>query len=178
MISVDKLTRQTETHGKPCFAHTSPSISALSHLKCTNEPGAHSRTTRTCTHLHALGARLEARLVGISHFVVHPSASGPDVCFLQDLFTAPNARGEGVGRALIVTVSGSARERVVGVSTGLLTSRTPQRETCMTGWLRTAASSTTRSSCQGDDSPCVIAGASRTPGPGSVASLPERCDSR
>ena len=78
------------------------------------EQAAYDRAWRefaSGARMHARGAWSDDALVGNAHFLVHPSTSGPDVCYLQDLFTASEARGRGVGRALIEAVAEWARER-------------------------------------------------------------------
>jgi GNAT superfamily N-acetyltransferase len=59
--------------------------------------------------VHGLAARLDGRLVGIAHYIFHPSTWAERVCYLQDLFTHPQARGHGVARVLIASVAGKAR---------------------------------------------------------------------
>jgi GNAT superfamily N-acetyltransferase len=59
--------------------------------------------------VHALVAESEGRLVGLVHYIFHRSTGTIDpVCYLQDLFTTPEARGRGVGRALIEAVTAAA----------------------------------------------------------------------
>ena len=57
------------------------------------------------TAQNALVADQAGTLVGLVHFIYHPhNWRVENVCYLQDLFTAPNTRGQGVGRALIQSV--------------------------------------------------------------------------
>jgi GNAT superfamily N-acetyltransferase len=55
--------------------------------------------------IHGLVAERDGHLLGIVHYIFHRSTwTIGDYCYLQDLFTAPSARGQGVGRALIEAV--------------------------------------------------------------------------
>ena len=61
--------------------------------------------------VHALVAEQAGELVGLVHYLFHRSTSRIEpVCYLQDLFTSPAARGRGVGRALIEGVYGRAHD--------------------------------------------------------------------
>ena len=61
--------------------------------------------------VHGVGARLDGRLAGIAHYLFHAQTWSPDCCYLQDLFTAQDARGKGVATALIAAVAEEARRR-------------------------------------------------------------------
>ena len=60
--------------------------------------------------VHALVAENDGKLIGLTHYLYHRSttAIGP-ICYLQDLFTIEQARGNGVARALIYGVYEQAK---------------------------------------------------------------------
>jgi GNAT superfamily N-acetyltransferase len=61
-----------------------------------------------------LVAEQEGEILGIAHYIFHRSTTRIEpTCYMQDLFTAPSARGRGVGRALIEGVYG--RSRAAGI---------------------------------------------------------------
>jgi GNAT superfamily N-acetyltransferase len=55
--------------------------------------------------VHGQVAEQAGTLLGLVHFLYHRSTTDiAPVCYLQDLFTAPEARGKGIGSALILRV--------------------------------------------------------------------------
>lgn len=65
--------------------------------------------------VHALVAESDGQLLGLAHFLFHRSTTqiGPN-CYMQDLYTAEAARGQGVARKLIEEVY--ARAQAAGSS--------------------------------------------------------------
>jgi GNAT superfamily N-acetyltransferase len=60
----------------------------------------------------ALVAERGSVLLGLAHYLFHRSTTRVEsVCYMQDLFTSPNARGHGVGRGLIEGVYRDAQMR-------------------------------------------------------------------
>jgi GNAT superfamily N-acetyltransferase len=61
--------------------------------------------------VYALVAELDGALIGLTHYLFHRSTTllAP-ICYLQDLYTAPERRRTGVGRALIEAVYECARD--------------------------------------------------------------------
>jgi len=65
--------------------------------------------------VHALVAEMDGRLLGLAHYLFHRTTTRIEpVCYLNDLFTDPEVRGAGVGKALIDGVFAAAAD--VGVA--------------------------------------------------------------
>lgn len=85
----------------------------MAFYKTTREPDAYQtlwQRLHSNSGLHSFGARIDGTLVGFTHYLFHPSCWSEDVCYLQDLFVHPDARGQGVARALIGHVTAHAQQ--------------------------------------------------------------------
>jgi GNAT superfamily N-acetyltransferase len=60
---------------------------------------------------HGIGARSDGKLIGIAHYLFHPSFWNGKACYLQDLYVDETVRGLGAGRALIEEVASRAGEQ-------------------------------------------------------------------
>jgi GNAT superfamily N-acetyltransferase len=61
--------------------------------------------------VHCIVAELGGKVVGLCHYLFHRSTSRIELmCYLQDLYTLPEERGHGVGRALINATYGIAKD--------------------------------------------------------------------
>lgn len=62
--------------------------------------------------IHGLVAEEGGQLVGLAHYLFHADTWQPEGrCYLNDLFTGGDARGRGVGEALIEAVADACRAR-------------------------------------------------------------------
>ncbi len=62
--------------------------------------------------MYALVAEKDGQLIGLTHYLFHRNtALLNDVCYLQDLYTVPEARGQGIGKSLIHAVYERAHAR-------------------------------------------------------------------
>jgi len=62
--------------------------------------------------VECLVAEVEARLVGIAHYLPHADTwDERPICYLSDLFVDPSARGAGVGGLLIRAVEKRSKDR-------------------------------------------------------------------
>lgn len=62
--------------------------------------------------VHAAIAMVGGRAFGLAHWIYHRSTwTADEYCYLQDLFVADDARGSGLGRALIEHVTADAKRQ-------------------------------------------------------------------
>lgn len=61
-------------------------------------------------NMFGLVAELDGRVVGFAHCVLHPNTwSVQDICYMEDLYVAPDVRGGGVGRTLVEAITSMGR---------------------------------------------------------------------
>jgi GNAT superfamily N-acetyltransferase len=85
------------------------------HLPDEVTDGTFARLIEPRAALHGLVAGRGRALVGFAHYQFHPTSwSLRDSCYLEDLYVDPDARGGGIGRALIRAVYEAADRAQAG----------------------------------------------------------------
>ena len=75
-------------------------------------------TTQTWTRLmdenqpvHGLCAVKGDKLVGLVHYILHPTTGSIEpVCYMQDVYTDPTHRSQGIGRKLVKAVAARGKQ--------------------------------------------------------------------
>jgi len=79
------------------------------HLPAAVTDGTFARLIEPGVQPHGLVAERQGTLVGFAHYLFHPSSwSLQPLCYLEDLYVDRQARGGGIGRALIHAVYAAA----------------------------------------------------------------------
>lgn len=61
--------------------------------------------------VHGLAACVEDRMAGLLHYVLHPVTGHiAPVCYMQDVFVAPDFRRRGIARALVETLAETGKD--------------------------------------------------------------------
>ncbi len=65
-----------------------------------------NRLTTSIYPVHGLTAYLDDKMVGFVHYILHPVTGHIDpVCYMQDVYVAPEHRRKGIARALVNELS-------------------------------------------------------------------------
>ncbi|MCB1720490.1 MAG: GNAT family N-acetyltransferase [Alphaproteobacteria bacterium] len=65
-----------------------------------------SRLINPDSKVRGLVAEKDGALVGLVHYILHPTTgSVRDVCYMQDVYVAPDARRQGIAKKLITQLS-------------------------------------------------------------------------
>lgn len=63
------------------------------------------------THVNGLCAEMNGELVGIVHYILHPTTGSiSPVCYMQDVYTSPQHRRKGIGKRLVQELSKIGQE--------------------------------------------------------------------
>jgi len=102
-ITIRPLQRDDETDWRRLWAGYIDFYKAV--LSPRISDGTWARLMADDPGFFALVAEIDGQVAGFSHCVVHPGTwSLAPVCYLQDLYTDPGFRAQGVGRTLIEAV--------------------------------------------------------------------------